>query len=56
MKRAKFKGFVLGVLVTLILEISLFMYYTCNVKVETKYIYNPEVINEFLGNPEVVIK
>lgn len=56
MKRAKLKGFLLGILMTLFVEVAIFMYYTCNIQVETKYIYNPEIINEFLGNPEVVIK
>lgn len=56
MKLQKFKGFCLGVLITLLIEVCIFMYYTCNVQVSTKYLYNPDKVIEVLGQYQETIK
>lgn len=39
-----FKGIVLGIILTLVVEMGIFVYQTCGMQVTTKYIYNPSNI------------
>lgn len=49
------KGFILGIVLTIIVEAGIFMYQTCNVQVTTKYIYNPSnIVNMIPEGSEVV--
>lgn len=56
MKLQKFKSFITGVLFVLLIEVLVFMYYTCNIQVTTKYLYNPDKIIETLGTYQETIK
>lgn len=49
------KGFLLGIILTIVVEAGIFMYQTCNVQVTTKYIYNPSnIVNMIPEGSEVV--
>lgn len=50
MKKIKFKAFSLGIFTTLVLEVLVFLYMTCNIQVKTTYLYNPSAVVEILGN------
>ena len=49
------KGFLLGIILTIVVEAGIFMYQTCNVQVTTKYIYNPSnIVNMIPEGSEIV--
>lgn len=50
MKKIKFKAFSLGVILTMFVELLIFVYFTCNIQVKTTYLYNPQAVVEMLGN------
>lgn len=47
------KNFILGVLLTIVIEVIIFCWNTCNVQVTSTYSYNPQAIVNMLPEGKV---
>jgi hypothetical protein len=55
-KGSTFKGVMLGIVLTLVVEAGIFVYQTCGMQVTTKYIYNPSnIVNMLPTASEAVV-
>ena len=55
-KGSTFKGVMLGIVLTLVVEAGIFVYQTCGMQVTTKYIYNPSnIVNMLPTAAETVV-
>ncbi len=48
MKKATIKGMFLGIMLTLLVEVGIFVYQTCDVSTQVTYAYNPSNIMEMM--------
>ena len=55
-KGSTFKGVMIGIILTLVVEAGIFVYQTCGMQVTTKYIYNPSnIVNMLPTASEAVV-
>ena len=55
-KGSTFKGVMIGIVLTLFVEMGIFVYQTCGMQVTTKYIYNPSnIVNMLPTAAETVV-
>lgn len=55
MKKATIKGMFYGIMLTLLVEVGIFVYQTCNMSVQTTYTYNPSNIMAMMPEATEVV-